>query len=244
MLVIALTLAALVAALVSGMTGLGGGTLLIGVLYAAGLAPAVAVPLHAGVQLVSNASRTLAYLPHVDWRALGVFMLGAGPAPFVLAPLVTEANADLLRLVVAGFIMLALFPASLARLRLTGRTGLFVAGLIAGGVGMVTGATGLIIAPIFLRSHWSKETVIATMALCMTAGYIVKIAAFTAVGHGLADQLDLLVPMAIAVVAGTLIGRRLVNLFSETTFRWVFRGLLILLAAKLGVDAGLGLIKG
>ena len=54
MMVAGLTLAAFVTAAISGMTGLGGGTILVVILYAAGLAPTVAVPVHASVQLVSN----------------------------------------------------------------------------------------------------------------------------------------------------------------------------------------------
>ena len=237
-----LTLVALFAAILSGMTGLGGGTLLIAVLYAVGLAPTVAVPLHAGVQLVSNASRTLAYLRHVDWRAIGLFMLGAGPAPFLMAPIVAGANADILRLVMAVFIVVAMWPAWLKRMRLQGSLGLVVAGTIAGGVGMVVGATGLLIAPFFLRDHWSKETVIATMALCQSAAYIVKIVAFASFGFGLFGHTEYLIPMAIAVVIGTLIGRQLVGLFSEQSFRIVFRTMLAMLAIKLAWDGIHGLL--
>ncbi len=237
-----LTLAALFAAILSGMTGLGGGTLLIAVLYAVGLAPTVAVPLHAGVQLVSNASRTLAYLKHVDWRAIGLFMLGAGPAPFLVAPLVAGANADILRLCMAAFVVLAMWPNWLKRFRLQGPGGLVVAGGIAGGVGMVVGATGLLIAPFFLRDHWTKETVIATMALCQSAAYIVKIVAFATFGFGIFTHIEFLLPMAIAAVIGTLIGRRLVNVFSEQSFRIVFRSMLGTLAVKLAWDGVTGLL--
>ncbi len=66
-LALAMTLLALVVvvagfltATLSGAAGLGGGTILIGLFYAIGMAPAEAVPLFAAVQLVSNASRTAA----------------------------------------------------------------------------------------------------------------------------------------------------------------------------------------
>ena len=47
--------------------------------------------------------------------------------------------------------------------------------------------------------------------------------------------------MAIAVVIGTLIGRKLVNVFSEDNFRIVFRTLLAMLALKLAWDGLHGL---
>jgi uncharacterized membrane protein YfcA len=237
-----LTLAAFFAAVLSGMTGLGGGTLLIAVLYAAGLAPGVAVPLHAGVQLVSNASRTFAYLGHVDWRGCLLFMVTALPAPFLALPLVAGFDADALRLFMAGFIVLAMWPGWLAKLRLQGRAGLLLSGFIAGGVGMVTGATGLLIAPFFLREQWSKETVIATMAVCQSLAYLVKIAAFWVHGDSLLAHTPLLLPMALAVIVGTLVGRRLVNVFDEQGFRRVFRLILALLAIKLAWDGLRGML--
>lgn len=241
MLIPILTAAAFGAAILSGMTGLGGGTLLIAALYAAGLAPTVAVPLHAGVQLLSNGTRTLAYLGHVDWRGLGLFLVGAVPAPFLVAPLVVRADADVLRLVMAAFVLSALVPGWVRWIRLQGPLGLVVAGTVAGGVGMVVGATGLLVAPFFLREDWSKETVIATLAVCQALAHSLKIVAFAAQGHSIGGELALLVPMGLAVIAGTLVGRRLVGVFDERRFRWAFRGILLLLALRLAYDGATGL---
>lgn len=244
MLAFALTLVALVAATLSGMTGLGGGTVLIAALYAFGFAPTVAVPLHAGVQLVSNGTRTLAYLPHVDWRGLGLFLLGGATTPFAVAPLVARADPDLVRLAMAAFIAVALYPDWLQRLRLHGPAGLVVAGVLAGGLGMVVGATGLLIAPFFLREQWSKETVIATMAVCQTLLHTTKIVAFSSYGFGLLAHWHLLLPMAAAVVAGTLIGRRLVGVLDERRFRVAVRVILALLALRLAYDGAHGVLAG
>ena len=89
---LAVAVAAYFTATLSGIAGIGGGTILIGIFYAVGLAPAVAVPLHAVVQLISNGSRTVAYFRHVQWRAALWFMLGALPAPFVIAPWVANSR--------------------------------------------------------------------------------------------------------------------------------------------------------
>lgn len=238
----ALTLIALATAMLSGMTGLGGGTILIAALYALGFVPTVAVPLHAGVQLVSNGTRTLAYLRHVDWGTIGVFMIGAAPTPFLVAPLVARADPDLLRLGMAVFIVFALWPGWLQRVRLQGTLGMMIAVGMAGGLGMVVGATGLLVAPFFLRPGWDKETVIATMAVCQTGLHLIKILAFSAHGYGLLTHWHLLVPMAAAVIVGTLIGRRLVGWFNEHRFRIVFRVILMALGLRLACDGAAGLL--
>lgn len=241
MLTIILTLAALMAATLSGITGLGGGTILIAVLYAVGLVPAVAVPLHAGVQLVSNASRSVAFLKHVDWWSLRWFLVGALPAPFLVAPLVVEANPDWVRLGMAGFILLALWPKALSFIHIYGRVGMISAGVLASGVGMVVGATGMLIAPFFLQPGWSKQRVIASLAVCQTCAHLLKITAFASYGFNVIEHWEWLIPMCIAVIVGTWIGRHLHGYIEEHHFEVMFRVILALLAAKLTWDASVGL---
>src|SRR5437899_5468048 len=89
-------------ATLSGVAGLGGGTVLIGALYALGLTPAVAVPLHAAIQAASNGSRAVAFAKSVEWRASGWFLLGALPGPFLIAPLAGRANIHVVELVLAA----------------------------------------------------------------------------------------------------------------------------------------------
>ena len=86
MLLAAFCLTAFIAAIVSGALGLGGGTLLVGVLFAAGLPPAQAVPLFAIVQLTANGTRSLRYLHAVHIPALLSFSAASLPAALLFAP--------------------------------------------------------------------------------------------------------------------------------------------------------------
>ncbi len=242
MLAFILTLSAFLTATLSGITGLGGGTVLIGVIYAIGLLPVVAVPLHAGVQLVSNGSRTLAYLSHVDWSSLRWFLLGAIPAPFIIAPLILRADANMIRLLMAGFILLAMAPRALSFIHLHGRAGMVVAGVLAGGVGMIVGASGTLIAPFFLRDDWDKQRVIASLAVCQSAAHLLKIAAFASYGFNVLEYWYWLLPMSLAVIAGTWWGRHLHGRLNEAQFQGLFRGILLVLAAKLAWDGASGLM--
>lgn len=243
MLIAALTLTALLAATLSGMAGIGGGTILIAAMYAAGLNPTVAVPVHAGVQLVSNFSRTLAYLRHVEWRALRDFLIGAAPAPFIVAPLIVSANEHWMLVLMAVFIYLTLWPVWLKWLRLEGRAGMIAAGVITGGLGSLVGATGTLIAPLFLRSDWRKETTIATLAVCQSIAHLLKIIAFAAAGFSLFGHWPLLLPMCMAVVLGTLMGSRLHGRLNQDRFVVMFRVILGGLASKLLYDGVSGLLQ-
>lgn len=236
-----LTLAALAGATLSGVTGVGGGTILIAVIYALGLQPVVAVPLHAAVQLVSNGSRTVAYFQHVDWAAFRQFLWGAVPSPFLIAPLVAQANPNVILLAMAGFILFSLIPQALSFIHMRGRAGMVTAGALAGGLGSIFAASGTVIGPFFLRPDWSKQTTIATLAVCQAAAHMMKIVAFASFGFGVLQYWHWLLPMCVAVILGTWLGRNLHEKVSEQLFDRAFKAILALLALKLAWDGASGL---
>ena len=106
-------------------------------------------------------------------------------------------------------------------------------------LGPVVGATGLLVAPFFLRDDWRKEQIIATLAVAQAGSHLLKIGAFSLSGFNVFARLDLLLPMALAALLGTLVGRRLHGVFSERGFRLAVRAVMIVLALRLAWD-GLG----
>ena len=241
-LIAALSLCGFGTAFLSGVAGLGGGTILIGVLYAAGMAPAEAVPLFAAVQLVSNSSRTVAYLKHVEWRAAGWFSLAAVPATFVVAPFAAAVNPDLVCLILATLILASLAPGKADQAPLTPRSAYLSAGLLNGSLGMFVGATGLFVGRLFFRPEWSKETTIGTLALTQVIGHGLRVVAYGLVGFSVFAQPQLLIPLALAVIAGTWAGKRANAHISKAFFDRLFKLILLLLSAKLLYDGITGLL--
>lgn len=229
-------------AALSGVAGLGGGTILIGVLYAIGLTPVVAVPLFAAVQFVSNLSRTVAYLRHVEWRAAGWFLLTAAPTPFLVAPFVASANVNVILLLLAALILVSLAPTRDSSEPLARRPALLLAGLLNGSIGMFVGATGLFVGRLFLRPEWSKETVIGTLAFTQTLGHLLRVLGYASVGFLVTQQSELLVPLVVAVIAGTFAGRALNRRLDEALFRRLFKAILLVLSLKLIYDGANGLL--
>lgn len=231
--------AAFLGALISGIAGIGGGTLLIAVMFAVGLTPVVAIPLHALVQLVSNGSRVVAYRQDVQWRSAGWFLLAGLPLPFLTASLVAQANPDVIRLVLAAAILWSLLPFGHG---LPGggwslRTKMLIAGGLNGAVGMVIGATGMLIGPLFIDRRWSKEATVGTLALCQSLGHAVKILAFGWYGFDLVENAAIAWPLMLAVLAGTAVGRFLMRAFSRQQFLVLFKMILLLLAIRLAGKA-------
>ena len=241
MMVWILAAAAFLGATISAIAGIGGGTVLIAAMFAVGLAPAVALPLHAVVQLASNASRALAYRPHIHWSSVGWFSLCCLPLPFLTAQWVAAANPDVIRLLLALAILLSLLPkrwqtlqpSSPRRAQWPLRRKMCVAGALNGAVGMFIGASGLIIGPFFLDSRWSKETTVGTLAMCQSVGHSLKIIAFGMIGYGLLEHWSLAWPMMLAVALGTLLGRALMRRVSAHQFGILFKLILVSLALRL-----------
>ncbi|MGJ8669220.1 MAG: sulfite exporter TauE/SafE family protein [Oceanococcus sp.] len=238
-----LALAAFCGACLSAVAGLGGGTLLIGVMFALGLAPALAIPLHAAVQLVSNGSRAVAYWRHIDWPSMLWFSLACVPLPFLTARWVSNAEPDVIRVILAAAILLSLMPLPKQLKRgWSVRTKMLLAGGLNGVFGMIIGATGLVIGPFFLDPSWRRETTVGTLAICQCVGHATKIAAFGMIGIGLHQHWQLLLPLMVAVALGTVLGRQLMRSLSHEQFVRLFRLVLAVLAIRLAWVGGWGLL--
>lgn len=235
-----LSLTGLFTSALSGVAGLGGGTILIGVFYALGLAPVEAIPLFAAVQLVSNLTRTAAYVRHVEWRAAGWFLLAAIPATALLAPFAATVDVHVVQLILAALMAISLLPSATAK-PLPPRLAFVTVGAVNGTLGMFVGATGLFVGRLFLRPEWPKQKVVATLALTQVFGHSLRVAAYGFVGFSAFAKPLVLVPVCASVIVGTLLGKQLNGKLSETAFRRLFQGILIVLTLKLTYDGIAGL---
>ncbi len=228
-----LSVVAGLSAALSAVAGIGGGTILIGAMYAMGLPPLVALALHAGVQTVSNASRTLAYRQHVDWRHGALCIAVAAPLPFIVTPWLVGLDADLLRRLLGAFVLANLLPKPPHVEAIGLRARMVVAGVLKGALGPIVGASGLLLAPFFFSRHWSKEQTVATLAFVQAVGHVVKIAAYLAAGVSLGSWAVWWAPLALAVILGTALGRRIMGRISQLTFERVFKLVLAVLGLRL-----------
>jgi uncharacterized membrane protein YfcA len=232
---IALLPAALLTATLSGVLGMGGGVMLLGLMTA--LLPAAwVVPLHGVVQLCSNLTRTLVFLHHVRWSIFAIYAAPMLGGVTLAAYLWSGAHLGWFKPTIGFFILLFLlwrrFKPVLRNLPLWVYAPL---GFAAGFLTLFVGATGPFIAPFFLRDDADNETVIATKAVCQSLGHALKIPAFLALDFDLAPHLPLLAGMIVAVILGTFAGRWLLGKISKRRFVMLFEVLLALIALYLVV---------
>lgn len=240
-LIAVITVAGFLTSALSGVAGLGGGTILIGLFYAIGMSTAEAVPLFAAVQFVSNTSRTVAYVKHVEWNAAGWFLLAAVPTTFLVAPHAVGVDANWVQLLLAGLILASLAPGRGNQALMPPTPAFITAGALNGVLGMFVGATGLFVGRLFFLPQWRKETVIGTLALTQMLGHGLRVAAFGWVGFHALAQPDRLLPLCVSVIAGTALGRRYNGRIDQQQFDRLFKVILVVLSTKLLWDASRGL---
>ena len=230
-----LTGAAAATAALSAVVGMAGGITLLAVMLLY-LEPLVAIPLHGAVQLVSNASRTAVQRTHVRWTAVGRFALLLVPFAFAGLGVARALPAEALRLTIGLFVLVATWRPEWLRVG-TGsgppERQLVAVGAGVGFLSSTLGATGPLMAPFFLQLGLTRQGLVGTKAACQALTHCAKLLVFGIAGFVFAEWLGLLAALAAAVVAGTLVGSRLLEHVSEPAFRLLYRGVLTLIALRL-----------
>ncbi|GLH81140.1 permease [Bradyrhizobium sp. SSBR45G] len=223
-LIAALGLLMVATAFLSGLFGMAGGLILIGVLLALMPLPAAMV-LHAITQMASNGWRAVLWRRHIRWRPVAVYLVGCALAlgAWSLLRYVPDKPAALLLLGVTPFLA-RLMPASLKPDPDSLWQGA-IYGMICMGLMLMTGVSGPLLDTFFLGARFDRRSIVATKATCQVASHLTKLIYF----GGIIDQAASLDPvLALVAVAasmlGTTLARRILEAMSEQQFRtWANR---------------------
>lgn len=237
-----LGIAAFFTAILSATVGVAGGSVLLGLMLALGMAPSLAIPIHAVVQLVSNGSRCIALARHVHWRYFGYLFLGSLPGPFIGVWAFQQLSAPMLKGFIAVAILYATWVPKWGLNKLPGWLAFVVAGFLGGSLGMVIGAVGPMLAPFFLRPGFGRQEIIGTQAMSQAYLHLLKVVAFSVIGISLIDHISVLAPMTLCAIAGTYVGTQFLKSISDKTFSLVYRMVLTGLAVHLIYESLTGLL--
>ena len=211
-------------AFLSGLFGMAGGLILIGVLLALMPLPAAMV-LHATTQMASNGWRAFLWRDHIRWRPAAFYLVGCALAlgAWSLPRYVPDKPLALVLLGVTPF-MARLTPAGLKPNPDSIWQGTLY-GSICMGLMLMTGVSGPLTDTFFLGGKFDRRGIIATKAICQVASHFAKLIYF----GGIIDQAAALDPLlaGVAVVAsmtGTTLARHLLEAMTELQFRtWAGR---------------------
>lgn len=221
--------------MITATLGLGGGILLIAFMPGI-LPPAAVVPVHGVVQLASNTSRTVFGWPHLQWRLVGPFVLGAAAGAALAGPLVEAIPDEYLPLLLGAFILVSTWgPKPRRAWRLPGT---FVSvGFLQTGLSLFVGAAGPLNMPFLLRENLGRDRTVVTHGAQMVCVHGFKLGAFVLLGFDFTPYLPLALGMVAAVTLGSYLGTRWRGRLPEALFARLLRLLVTALALRMIVQA-------
>ncbi len=225
-------IAAFFTAIISGLFGMAGGLVFMGII-AIFLGVAEAMVVHGAVQSISNISRAWMLRRDVRWDILGWTALGGVPAALaMLAVSFLPSKAGLY--LALGFLPILLW---LPRRWLAGDAEkpahAVLCGAMVMGLNLSAGVAGPALDFFYVKTALTRQQIVATKAVTMFVSHMIKIAYFglplirefgTA---GLPPAWFFIAAIPVSI-AGTFVGTRLLQKFSDVGFkrytRWLVTG--------------------
>ncbi|MCY7389201.1 MAG: TSUP family transporter [Burkholderiales bacterium] len=223
---ICIAVTVLITSFISGILGMAGGMILMGVLLALLPLPA-AMMLHGITQMASNGWRAWLWRVHVNWRVFRGYALGALLAltAFIAVQIVVSKPVAYILLGLTPFVSFAL-PKRLA-LNVDHRGHPFLCGAVCTGLQLLAGVSGPLLDVFFVQSKLDRRGVVATKAMSQTLGHLIKIlyfggiAVMTVASTGVAAGLSfaLMATCVALAFAGTSLSKTVLEKMSDANFR-------------------------
>jgi uncharacterized membrane protein YfcA len=221
--------AVLATATLSGIFGMAGGLILMGVLTAV-MPAAAALAIHGLVQMASNASRIVLHLKHVSWRVVGFYAIGAFATMGAFTVIAYTPSKSVVYLALGLLPILVWLPERYIPLDAARPTHAVLAGILSTALALTSGVSGPLADVFLVRSVLTRHQVLSTKAALQMFSHVSKVvfyggAILMAGGGGFAPPW-LLVGSCLLAVAGVSIGARVLDKLSDQGFqswrRWIF----------------------
>jgi len=238
-------LAAGLCAIISGLFGMAGGLVFMGII-ASLMSVSAAMVVHGVVQSVSNGSRSAILREHIRWDILGWQLLGALPAILLMLWVAFTPNKAQLFLVLGLLPLLLWLPRGILAGDAEKPAHAILCGAMVMGLNLSAGVAGPALDFFYVKTALTRKAIVATKAVTMFASHLVKILYFgipLITAQGLADlpPVWVLACAIPAVIIGTKIGTSLLEKFSDVGFRKYTR-ILVTCVGAVYVLRGLSLL--
>jgi len=229
-LVAILAASALVTSFISGILGMAGGLILMGVLLAVMSVPA-AMMLHGITQLASNGWRAFLWRSHVDWRVFRGYLYGSLAITALFAAFQFVVSKPIALIVMGLTPFLALVLPEKLHLNVERRGHASACGAVCTILSLTAGVSGPILDVFFVRSKMTRHAVVATKATTQSLSHLLKIAYFggiLTVGRGQVEPWIAAMMVALAFV-GTTLSTRVLEKMNDASFRmWTRRVVMVI----------------
>jgi uncharacterized membrane protein YfcA len=211
-------------AVLSGIFGMAGGVILMGI-FTTLLPVSAAMVTHGLVQLMANGGRAFLHRKHIQWRIAGLFVLGSVIVGVLLALVAFEPSKPFVFLML-GLCPLAVWtPQNLLNIDAAKASHAILSSVLVTGVNLSSGASGPLLDIFFVRTALNRHQIVATKGFTQSFAHITKIAFYGAPlvavsGAGLPSPwfFAAMVPISLA---GTWTGGLILNRLSDAHFKTI-----------------------
>ena len=225
-----------VSSFISGVFGMAGGMILLGVLLVY-FDVATGMVLFSIIQLAANGWRAILWRRFVLWRIFGTYVIGALLAFAVmrLIAIVPDKAAVYLSLGAMPFAV-ELLPVSW-RPNIEWRGVPFITGVLTTVVQLLTGVGGIFLDLFFQKSMLDRKTTVATKAVTQTFSHVVRVAYFgTLAGFSEVVPVWSYPPAILLAIGGTSLAPFVLERFTDHGFRrwtrWIIFGISAIYIAR------------
>jgi uncharacterized protein len=222
----------LVTSFLSGIFGMAGGIIFMGVLTA--LVPvATAMMIHGAVQMISNGYRAFLWREHINWRIFRRYAQGSAVAVLLLFALSWRPDKQTVYVLLGLVAMLVWLPKQLLDLDIQKRFQAEGAGFVVQALNTVAGVAGPLLDQFFVRTDMPRHEIVATKAVTQVLAHFVKILFWSmpviaAAGTQALPPWWLILGAAPLSMLGTTLGGKVLDRMSDVNFK---RGMKYLVTA-------------
>ncbi len=226
-----IVIAAFLTSILSGIFGMAGGIVFMGVLTWL-LPAALALALHGVIQFASNMWRFMIHRQHIMWPVLLWFALGSAASLAFFSLVLFTPTKFLVFLGLGLTPILVWLPDRWIRLDASNRWHAIVGGFASNGIALVSGVSGPVTDLLFVKTSLNRHQVVATKAVMQAMGHASKILVYGSLLLGASAREIVALPTTVVAVAasmaGITVGGYILDRISDAQFRIIRRWLVTL----------------
>ena len=219
----------LVSSFISGIFGMAGGLILMGVLVALVAVP-TAMIVHGSIQMVANGYRAYLLRDSIDWTVFRNYSIGAVAGVAALFFISWTPDKRALYLLLGLTPMLIWLPKQWLHLDIKRTDHAVLAGGLVQGLNTLAGVAGPLLDLFFVRADMTRQQIVATKSVTQALSHLIKVGFWTvpvvrAAGWGALPPIWLLAAAIPLSMTGTRLGGLILQRMTDVKFRKWMRGL-------------------
>jgi len=219
----------LVSSFISGIFGMAGGLILMGVLVALVTVP-TAMIVHGSIQMVANGYRAYLLRRSIDWTVFRNYSIGAVAGVAALFFISWTPDKRALYLLLGLTPMLIWLPKERLHLDIKRADHAIVSGFLVQGLNTLAGVAGPLLDLFFVRADMTRQQIVATKSVTQALSHLIKVGFWTvpvvsAAGWGALPPVWLLIAAIPISMTGTRLGGLILQRMTDVNFRKWMRGL-------------------